>query len=189
MQRGFSSIVLPGCSRFAESEFDDVATSSILAFNLLIYFLGQVAARLVSTVGSPSDGRGKWIVIAISGPPRLTWSRSNGRRRFSKNDDHGVIVSQSRRDRDSIVTWSGFLRGEIKTKRLPTDLEGDLEARSSRSWSDLGFFFEEKLKLTHRRFIAELKPQPMPTESLPRSHETASTTASIGHDLRTNFTL
>ena len=38
MQRGFNSAFLRGRSRFVESEFDDVATSLIPAFNILIYF-------------------------------------------------------------------------------------------------------------------------------------------------------
>ena len=38
MQRGFNFVFLRGRSRFAESEFDDVATSLIPILNLLIYF-------------------------------------------------------------------------------------------------------------------------------------------------------
>ena len=101
MQRGFNSVVLRGRSRFAESEFNDVATSLIPALNLLIYFLGQVAARLISTVGSPLDGRGKWIVIAISGPPRLDLDRTTngGSARTTivvrSYPDHGTIGTRS----------------------------------------------------------------------------------------------
>ena len=54
MQCGFSSVVLRGRSKFAESEFDDVATSLIPAFNLLIYFF--------RTGGGASHQHG-WISI------------------------------------------------------------------------------------------------------------------------------
>ena len=57
---------------------------------------------------------------------------------------------------------------------------------SSRSWLDRGFFLKKKLELTHHRFVAELKPRSMPTESPPRRHQTASTTASIAHDFWAN---
>ena len=120
-----------------------------------------MAARLISTVGSPSNGRGKWIVIAISGPPRLTWSRSDGRRRFSKNHDRGAIISRSGLDRDAIgipkrrnqdhAPSYGFERRPLSTKltivvRSWPD-RGTIVARS-------GLLFEEKLKLTHRRIQA-----------------------------------
>ena len=137
MQRGFNSAFLRGRSRFAESEFDDMATSLIRAFNILIYFLGQVsnfknifierlAARLISTLGSPSDGRGQWIIIVILGPPKthlisIGWQTEVQQEPRSWCDripivvrsypDRGAIVSRSRCDRDPIVARSGFLRG------------------------------------------------------------------------------
>ena len=61
---------------------------------------------------------------------------------------------------------------------------------AARSWPDCGaivVLFEAKLKLTHNQIGAELKPRPMPNESLPRPLQIDHTTASIAHDLRANF--
>ena len=68
MQRGFNSVFLRGPSRFAESEFDDVTTSLIHEFNLLIYFFRtgvefqETQEYLHRTVGGASHQHG-WISI------------------------------------------------------------------------------------------------------------------------------
>ena len=50
-------------------------------------------------------------------------------------------------------------------------------------------YLEAKLKPNSHRFVAELKPQSMPTESPPRRHQTTSTIASIAHVFEPNFPL
>ena len=121
---------------------------------------------------------------------------------------------RSRSDRTTIPARSSRDRGTYDVESSPVDRQaidegsgprswpdrGPIAARSrpdrspivARSWPDRGGnhgYLEAKLKPNSHRFVAELKPQSMPTESPPSRHQTASTIASVGHDLRANFPL
>ena len=126
--------------------------------------------------GSPSES---WIGrISIVPSPEL---QSDGLRDSWKNS---TIAARSSRD-----------RGTYDVESSPVDRQAIDEGSGPRSWPDRGpivarswpdrgrnhGYLEAKLKPNSHRFVAELKPRSMPTESPPRRHQTASTIASIAH--------
>ena len=104
--------------------------------------------------------------------------------------DRTAITKRSSRDRASCLVESPPRSSYDSCWSINTTID-------ARSWPDRGaivLLFEVKLKRnckgivsTHHQIRAELKPRPMPKESLPRPLQISPTTASIGHDLRAKF--
>ena len=104
---------------------------------------------------------------------------------------NSTIEPRSRRDRAAIAHHSSWNhlhdhRKKVVGASIPRSTH-DRGPIAARSWPDRGaivVLFEVKLKLTHHQIGAELKPRPMPKESLRRPLKIAPMTASIDHDLR-----
>ena len=90
---------------------------------------------------------------------------------------------RSRSDRTAIAHHSSW--NHLHDHR--TTVVGASIPQSTHDRSAIVVLFQVKLKLTHHQTGAELKPRPMPKESLPRPLQIAPTTASIGHDLLAKF--
>ena len=94
-----------------------------------------------------------------------------GRRR--QDVEEPPITVQSSRDRAAIALLSLGNRLQSIGRRSMKDQDHDHGSIAARSWRDRGGnrgYLEAKLKLNSRRFVAELKPRSMPTESPPRRH-------------------
>ena len=127
-----------------------------------------------------------WIAIGPS--TRLTLHRTTqtlrGRTPRSRSD-RTAIVARSSCDRRANAVESPLRRSDSDPRTIMTTIV-------ARSRGDRGPLVA-KMRAIHPRNRSrctwELKPRHRPKEPLPRSHESASTTASIGHDLRANFPL
>ena len=109
--------------------------------------------------------------------------------------------SRSRSDRAAIAARSSCKHTSFVAQPSPIDRQAIDEGCRPRSWPDRGpivarswpyrgrnrGYLEAKLKPNSHRFVAELKPRSMPTESPPRRYQNASTIASITHDFKPNF--
>ena len=143
--------------------------------------------------------------IARSWPSAHLKRHRTAQRRRGRTHDRGPIKPRSRCDRTAIAVLSlgNCLQsiGRRSTKDRDHD-RGLIAARSgpqswpdrssivARSWPDRGEnrgYLEAKLKPNSHRFVAELKPRSMPTESPPQRHQTASKIASIAHVFEPNF--
>ena len=186
-----------------------MATSLIPAFNILIYFfrtgvlpfatwkhrerpifikrMGMIRRTIFIGRSPPSGGltsrlgaldREIAVVHLLEAPSDdedKTWKNPRSR------SDRAAIAARSSRDHTSFIGESS-----------PVDRQAIDEGSGPRSSRDRGGdrgYLEAKLKPNSRRFVAELKPRSMPTESPAQRHQTASTIASIAHDLWANFPL
>ena len=119
----------------------------------------------------------------------LTSSAPCGRTPRSR-PDRTAIVARSNRNREEFVVESSPVEPMVIEEGLAPRSTPDHDPIATRSWRDRGGNrgkSEAKLKLKSSRFVADLKPRPMPKESPSRCLKTAPTNASIGHDLRANF--
>ena len=95
---------------------------------------------------------------------------------------------------EEILSWDrrGFVSNRSAGDRRRTSTTIDARSRPdhgaivAKIAAEIVAKIEAKLKPNSRRFVAELKPRSMPTESLPRRHQTASTIASITYDFGPN---
>ena len=135
MQRDFSSVALRGRSRFAESEFDDVATSLIPAFNLLIYFF-RTGGGTSHQHGWISIGRRRFLAILVHA---MAQSRPSNHQRFNQTAWRASgRTPRSRHDRAAIgeLQWRNRLQtiGRRSTSDQDDDC-GPIVARScQKSW-------------------------------------------------------
>ena len=128
----------------------------------------SLSSRRIWSIGFQSDGIGD------------AWKNS-------------TIAAQLNRDRGAIEPRSLHLQHGIKVASLLIDLTGVVKASMPRSTPDRGLIKAKNVarlwwfwKPNWSWVIVEFKPLAMPMESHPRRWETASTTAPITHDLRTN---
>ena len=115
------------------------------------------------------------------------WSIIGRRRQEVKEPS---IAVRSSRDRGAIEPRPHFFRWEIVFNRSAGNRQRVKTTIVARSQPDCGRnrgYLEAKLMPNSHRFVAELKPQSMPTESPPRRHQTASTIAPITHDFKPDF--
>ena len=134
MQRCFSSVVLRGRSRFAESEFDDVATSLMLAFNLLIYFWTGGGAS--NQHGWISIGRRMFLAILVHA---MAQSRPSNHLRFNRTAWRASgRTPRSRFDRTAIAARSSRDRGASVAELPPDDQTPINEWPRRRLWPDCG---------------------------------------------------
>ena len=134
------------------------------------------AIMAIRSPEAPSDGADK------------TWKNPRSR------SDQAAIEPRSRCDRAAIAVLSLGNRLQSIGRRSMKDQDHDRGPIAgpivARSWPDRGGnrgYLEAKLKPNSHRFVAEIKPRFMPTESPRRRHQTASTIASIAHVFEPNF--
>ena len=126
----------------------------------------------INSPEAPSDGADK------------TWKKPRSR------SDRAVIAVRSSRDRSSFLAESCPIDRQAIDEGSGPRLWPDRGPIVARSWPDRGGnsgYLEAKLKPSSCRFVAELKPRFMHTESPPRRHQTVSTIASIAYDSKPNF--
>ena len=175
MQRGFNSVVLHGHSRFAESEFNDVATSLIPAFNILIYFFRTGVLSYLSPRGSAESvqfSSNAWVWFAarsssggrhqaVDLPPDWAhwiarsqsstyWKRhQTAQTRRGRTQDRGPIEPRSRRDRAAITLLSLGNHLQSIGRQSTKDQDHDRRAIVARSWRKSWLFGSQiKAKLT-----------------------------------------
>ena len=135
MQRSFSSVVLRGRSRFAQSEFDDVATSLIPAFNLLIYFF-RTGGGASHQHGWISIGRRTLLAILVH---EMAQSRPSNHHRFNRMAWRASgRTPRSRFDRTMIAARSSRDRGASVAESPPDDRTPIDEWPRRRLWPDRG---------------------------------------------------
>ena len=123
----------------------------------------------------------RWSVGFRSNGVCSVWKNSTIAAR--SNRDRGAIEPQSRRVRRGIVAG----RTDGDRRRVSTTIDARSRPDRGGNRGENRGKSEAKLKLKSSRFVVDLKPRPMPKESPPRCLKTAPTNASIGHDLRANF--
>ena len=168
--------------------------------------IGWLTSRHVASWEAPDRHQQK----ALEGSDG--WSSSRGDRdrtaggRLASNhrtalDDWGR--TRSRRDRAAIAARSRLRWHQAGAESFPVDRQTIDDARAARSspiapqfsrdhGENRGMIVAKIMAISPRnwsRCTLGVKPRHRPKEPLPRSHESTSTTASIGHDLRANFSL
>ena len=144
-------------------------------------------------IQSLSDGHGEARSAPLCDDTGSIGFQSDGAKRSWKNS---TIAVRSNRNRDVIEPRSRSLRGGIASSRSDGDRRTTGTTNVARPRRDRGLIVAKKVAIrkqnwswNHHRFIAELKPRSMPTESPPRRHQTASTITSIAYDLWADFPL